>query len=129
MNQSTIIAGAIVLGYIVFITLRGELPCYLKVLGIGSGGSNCPANNPQSTAAQYLTPTGISSTSITTTSGGGIGVGGGNGCVTIGVKVPGTSGTGVGVSFPLPVFCGGGSSGGGSTTPPVISGGGGGGGL
>jgi len=34
MNQTSIIAAAIVIGFIVFITTRGELPDYLKVLGI-----------------------------------------------------------------------------------------------
>jgi hypothetical protein len=37
MNQTSIIAGALVIGFIVFITVRGELPQYLGVFGIGSG--------------------------------------------------------------------------------------------
>jgi hypothetical protein len=34
MDQTSIIFGCLVIGFIVFITLRGQLPAYLKVLGI-----------------------------------------------------------------------------------------------
>lgn len=34
MNQSSSIFGALVIGFIVFITVRGELAKYLQVLGI-----------------------------------------------------------------------------------------------
>jgi hypothetical protein len=34
MNQTSVIAAALVIGFIVFITTRGELPAYLAVLGI-----------------------------------------------------------------------------------------------
>lgn len=34
MSQTSIIAGVLVLGFIVFITTKGELPKYLAVLGI-----------------------------------------------------------------------------------------------
>ncbi len=34
MSQTSIIAGVLVLGFIVFITTKGELPTYLAVLGI-----------------------------------------------------------------------------------------------
>ena len=34
MSQTSIIAGVLVLGFIVFITTKGELPMYLAVLGI-----------------------------------------------------------------------------------------------
>ena len=34
MSQTSIIAGALIVGFIVFITVKGELPKYLAVLGI-----------------------------------------------------------------------------------------------
>ena len=34
MSQTSIIAGVLILGFIVFITIKGELPTYLAVLGI-----------------------------------------------------------------------------------------------
>jgi hypothetical protein len=34
VNQSNVIFGGLVIGFIVFITMRGELPAYLKVIGI-----------------------------------------------------------------------------------------------
>lgn len=44
MTQTSKIAGALIIAWIVFITTRGELPAYLWMLGIGSGscsGSTC----------------------------------------------------------------------------------------
>jgi len=34
MNQSTVIFGVLIFAFIVFITVRGELPAYLSVLGL-----------------------------------------------------------------------------------------------
>lgn len=34
MNQTSIIAAALVVGFIVFITVKGQLPQYFKVIGI-----------------------------------------------------------------------------------------------
>ena len=34
MNQSGSIFAALVIGFIVFVTVRGELPKYLQVLGV-----------------------------------------------------------------------------------------------
>jgi len=34
MNQTSIIAGTLIIAFIVFVTIRGELPSYLKVLGL-----------------------------------------------------------------------------------------------
>jgi hypothetical protein len=34
VSQSTIIIGAILFGFVVFVTVRGQLPAYLKVLGL-----------------------------------------------------------------------------------------------
>lgn len=45
MNQTSVIAAALVLGYIVFVTVRGELPVWLQVLGITPGLSG-PTTTP-----------------------------------------------------------------------------------
>jgi len=37
VSQTSIIAGALVIGFIVFVTVKGELPKYLGVIGIGPG--------------------------------------------------------------------------------------------
>jgi len=34
MEQSSIIVAALVIGFIVFITMRGQLPDYLNVIGL-----------------------------------------------------------------------------------------------
>jgi hypothetical protein len=34
MNQNSIIAAGLLIGFIVFITTRGELPAYLAVIGL-----------------------------------------------------------------------------------------------
>jgi hypothetical protein len=34
MNQTSIIAAGLLIGFIVFITTRGELPAYLAVIGL-----------------------------------------------------------------------------------------------
>lgn len=34
MNQSTIIFGALIFGFIMFVTVKGELPQYLAVMGL-----------------------------------------------------------------------------------------------
>jgi hypothetical protein len=39
LSQSTYIALVLVGGYLVYITAKGELPAYLQILGITSGGS------------------------------------------------------------------------------------------
>jgi hypothetical protein len=36
VNQTSLIFGALVVGFILFITVRGELGAYLKVLGLAS---------------------------------------------------------------------------------------------
>jgi hypothetical protein len=36
MPQTSTIAFALIIGFIVFITVRGELPTYLGVIGLGS---------------------------------------------------------------------------------------------
>ena len=34
MPQTSVIAAAVIIGFIVFVTVRGELPAYLAVLGV-----------------------------------------------------------------------------------------------
>jgi len=34
MNQTSVMAAALLIGFIVFITMRGELPKYLAVIGL-----------------------------------------------------------------------------------------------
>lgn len=41
MNQSSVIAGSLLLAFVIFVIVRHELPCYLNVLGI-STGAGCP---------------------------------------------------------------------------------------
>lgn len=33
MSQTSVIAAYLILGFVLFITLKGELPAYLKVMG------------------------------------------------------------------------------------------------
>jgi hypothetical protein len=40
MSQSNIIVGALVIAFLVFISVRGELPKYLTVVGLGSGAKS-----------------------------------------------------------------------------------------
>lgn len=46
MPQTSSIAAALIVGFIVFITVRGELSKYIAVLGIGTGSTAAtpPAN-------------------------------------------------------------------------------------
>jgi hypothetical protein len=37
MSQSSTIAFYLIAGFLVFVTMRGELPAYAKVLGFGPG--------------------------------------------------------------------------------------------
>lgn len=38
-SQSNIVIGAIALGFIVFVTVRGELPQYLAIIGISQNSN------------------------------------------------------------------------------------------
>lgn len=42
MPQTSTIAFALIVGFIVFVTVRGELPTYLGVIGLGSKVVNPP---------------------------------------------------------------------------------------
>lgn len=41
MSQTSVIAASLLLAYVVFVIVRGELPCYFQVLGISTAAS-CP---------------------------------------------------------------------------------------
>lgn len=70
MSQTSAIAGALILAYIVFITVRGELTGYLQDLGIVSGET--PPASPN-----YNTQSTTQSQSSGSSSGSSSGVGGG----------------------------------------------------
>lgn len=42
MNQSTVIAFFLLIGFVVYITIKGELPAYAAILGFGSQASTSP---------------------------------------------------------------------------------------
>lgn len=89
MSQSSVIAGALVLAFVVFITVRGELPGYLGVLGIGNavpGGTG--AGNAVGRGASFNGGSG-GSVSVGVGRGGGISVGVGGihvGPISVGVN-------------------------------------------
>jgi len=39
LSQTSIIAASLVIAFVVFITVRGELPAYLSIFGVGSGST------------------------------------------------------------------------------------------
>lgn len=44
MNQSTVITGCLALAFLIFITIKGELPIYMGfLLGSGTGASATPS--------------------------------------------------------------------------------------
>lgn len=52
-NQSTFIAGSLAAAFLLFITVRGELPTYLGfLLGSSTGASAAPAQTSASTSSQ-----------------------------------------------------------------------------
>ena len=102
MNQSSVIGAALIVAYVIFVITKGELPCYLAVLGI-STPSGCPQN---------LQPPGCGGSSTTTTTGGGgtgigininpiLGGGGGGGGIGLGGGIGiGVGGIGIGLGIP-----------------------------
>jgi hypothetical protein len=51
VSQTSIIAGALIVAFIVFVTVRGDLPGYLEVLGVAGGnvfaaGAPAPGGAP-----------------------------------------------------------------------------------
>jgi hypothetical protein len=98
MNQSSVIGASLVVAYAVFIITKGELPCYLTVLGIATA-SGCP---------QPLQPAGCGGTGSSTTTTGGVGstlgnigsILGGVGSILRGIGGIGSSLPGGGIGFP-----------------------------
>jgi hypothetical protein len=74
MSQTSIIAGGLLLAYFIFITVRGELPCYLQVLGV-STDAQCPQGNVTA-GNQICSGSSTVSTSNSTGSTGSSGTGG-----------------------------------------------------
>jgi hypothetical protein len=48
MSQTSVIFFGLLVGFIVFITIRGELSAYLQVLGLSSGGITGGLGGPPS---------------------------------------------------------------------------------
>jgi hypothetical protein len=42
MSQSSITAAALIIAFLIFITVRGELPAYLGAFGIGAAAEGAP---------------------------------------------------------------------------------------
>lgn len=61
MQQSSVIAASLLIGYLVFITARGELGKYLGVIGLGNQSQNPTATNTSNTT-QSTGVTGLSNT-------------------------------------------------------------------
>ena len=99
MNQSSVIGAALVVAYVVFVVSKGELPCYLTLLGI-STASGCP---------QPLQPAGCGGTATSTSTGS----------PSVGITLGG-SGPSVGIT--LPTFGSGLGTIGSGSIPPILGG-------
>jgi hypothetical protein len=54
ISQSNLIIGSILIGYVIYITVKGELPSYLGIIGLGANPTpavNQPTASAQGTAA------------------------------------------------------------------------------
>lgn len=78
ISQSNLVVGAIILAFIAWVTLRGNLKNYLSDLGFGSATSSTSATTTSgsgsassSTSAGNTTYTTVSSTALTGTSSAG----------------------------------------------------------
>lgn len=106
MDQSSVIGAALVVAYVVFVISKGELPCWLQILGIPTGG-NCSQTLQQACSVTGTTSSsgglGLSVNPVINAGGpGGVGIGIGSGGVTIGVKNPSANpGGGIGVGINL----------------------------
>lgn len=93
MSQSSSIAAALIIAFIVFITVRGQLPCYFNILGIATGGG-CNVSGVAGAGAITLTGN-VGGVGVTVGSGTGPGAGG--------VSFPGSGPTfGGGIGFATP---------------------------
>jgi hypothetical protein len=66
MQQSSVIFGALVVAFLVYITMEGHLPQYMTLLGIGQGSSTAASNTSLSS---------LSLTGLNATGGGSAGIG------------------------------------------------------
>lgn len=67
MSQNSIIAFALLVGFIVFVTMKGELPQYLAVVGLAGGSaasSTSSTSSTSGTAGTAATPSASSSLSL-----------------------------------------------------------------
>lgn len=59
-SQSSTIAFFLIAGFIVYVTMKGELPKYAAIIGLGAGGqsllSSSPASSTPGSLNQTLTP-------------------------------------------------------------------------
>lgn len=96
MNQTSVIAGALIVAYIVFVTVRGELPGFLYVLtGQGTAPSAGGTSTTSGGSGVTVSNAGVSgSVNI-----GGVQVSGNQGG--IGVKVPIGGGGSIGGAIPI----------------------------
>jgi hypothetical protein len=81
-SQNAITAAALVLAFLIFITVRGELPAYFGVLGLGS---KAVTPKPDQTGFGFTSSYGSISTGTVTfpTGGGSVTIGGPGGSVSI----------------------------------------------
>lgn len=54
MQQSNVIFATLLIAFVVFITVRGELPTYLSLLRGAGGGSGAASNTPLATGQNLL---------------------------------------------------------------------------
>jgi hypothetical protein len=101
MNQSSVIGASLLIAYVIFIITKGELPCYLSLLGIATA-TGCPPN---------LQPAGCGGTGTATSSSIG-------GSPSVGITLGGGSPS---VGITLPTFGGLGNIGSGGI-PPILGG-------
>jgi hypothetical protein len=79
LSQTSVIGGALVIAWIVFIVTRGELPCWLALVGIGPGAGNCPANTATTVSTVLSTVTTFAGTGVGSPSFIGVTLGGSGG--------------------------------------------------
>lgn len=91
MTQTSAIAGAIALAYAVFIIVRGELPCYMQVLGVSTAAA-CPKGAATPATPNQPAPAGAVALSVLPS---GLGI-------TTGSSSSGIGGSGIGINVGLP---------------------------
>lgn len=64
MNQTSVIGGSLLLAFVVFVIVRGELPCYFQVLGVATD-AQCPQGQVSSSGLSGATPSATQGTANT----------------------------------------------------------------